>query len=113
MKIFDLPYLDRASLVGYQLDVRAQKRFEWRFRFPTLVAALLIFGSPLAFFLQKIPQLLTIQLVIVGFALMFASMLRMFKSMPIGAAGRPMKKYWSRHPKAGNTKTIYVHLRGA
>jgi hypothetical protein len=73
-----------------------------------LVAAILIFGSPLAFVLHKIPQLLTGQLVFLGFVLMFVSMFWMFKSTPTGAAGRPMKKYWNSHPKTGNTEAIYV-----
>ncbi len=108
MKFFDLPYIDPASLVGYQEDAQAKKRFESRFRLPSLVGALLVFGSPLASFFQKISHQWTFTLVILGFAILFATLAWMFKSTPISTHGRPMKKYWNRAPKAGNNEAVYV-----
>lgn len=108
MKLFDLPPLDPATLAGYEIDTKARKRFEWRFRFPGLVGAVLIFGTPAAYFLHKIPQERVGQATALGFAILIGTMFRMFKSTPISSSGRPMKKYWNSHPKPGNNEAIYV-----
>jgi hypothetical protein len=108
MKTFELSHLDPASLASYQEDLKAQKRFDRRFRPPTLVGALLVFGSPFASVFHKIPHHWTTALIVLGFVILLASTIWMFKSTPISSSGRPMKKYWCSSPKSGNTEVIYV-----
>ncbi|MGL5019540.1 MAG: hypothetical protein ACRDBP_15505 [Luteolibacter sp.] len=108
MKFFHLPPLDPATLVGYQVDEKAKKRFESKFRLPSLVGILLLFGSPLASVFGKISTEETLSLVALGFVILFASMAWMFKSSPIGSSGRPMKKYWNSSAKRGSREAVYV-----
>ncbi len=108
MKFFHLPPLDPATLVGFQEDLKAQKRFESRFRLPSFVGILLIFGGPFASVLGKISTQETLSLVALGFAIMFASLGWMFKSRPLSCTGRPMKKYWNSSAKDGNHEAVYV-----
>lgn len=108
MKVLELPYLDPASLIDYHEDAKALKRFESRFRLPSLVGILLLFGAPVAYMIHEIPKDWLFPSVGLGFAILIGTMFWMFKSTPISSHGRPMKKYWSSHPKAGNTEAIYV-----
>ncbi len=108
MKFFDLPRLDPATLVGYREDREAWKRFERRFRLPSLVGVLLVFGAPIASAMHKISANWVFILVMAGFIIVAASLVWMFKSVPISSCGRPMKKYWNSAPKPGNTEAIYV-----
>jgi len=108
MKIFELPNLDPANLVGYEEDKKAGKRFEGRFRLSSLAGILFIFGAPAAYMMHKIPVNWVGPSMALGFVILFGTMFWMFKSTPISTHGRPMKKYWSSHPKAGNTEAIYV-----
>lgn len=108
MKIFELPYLDPANLAGYEEDRKAAKRFERRFRLPSLPGILLIFGTPVAYYMRKIPVDWVFPSIGLGFVILIGTMTWMFKSTPISSNGRPMKKYWSSKPKAGNTEAIYV-----
>lgn len=108
MKVFELPYLDPASLIGYQEDAKARKRFEVRFRLPSLVGILILFGAPVAYMMHKIPKEWVFSSVGLGFAILIGTMFWMFKSTPTSSHGRPMKKYWNSHPEAGNTEAVYV-----
>jgi hypothetical protein len=108
MKTLELSHLDPTSLASYQEDPKAQKRFDRRFRPPTLVGALLVFGSPFASVFHQTSHQWTTALIVLGFVILLASMIWMFNSSPTSRSGRPMKKYWSSTPKSGNTEVIYV-----
>jgi len=108
LKIFELPKLDPANLTGYHEDKAALKRFEWRFRFPTLVGALVLFGGPLATIIFKMPHAWVAVLLLAGFFIIVLTLLLMFKSAAISRSGHPMKMYWSSAPKPGNHEALYV-----
>lgn len=108
LKIFDLPRLDPASLVGYREDKAAWKRFEWRFRLPSLIGILMVFGGALAAMMGKIEKPTVFILVVVGFLIIILTLLWMFKATAYSESGHPMKMYWSTHPKPGNLEALYV-----
>lgn len=108
VKFLDLPHLDPASLVNYREDREALKRFERRFRLPSLAGVLLVFGAPIAHFMHRISGNWLFILIMSGFLIIGANLLWMFRSTPISTCGRPMRKYWNSAPKPGNNEVIYV-----
>ena len=108
MKAFELPTLDPASLVGFHEDKLAWKRFERRFRLPSFIGVILVFGAPAAHMLHKIPKNWVVAPMACGIALGALSLFWAFKSTPLSSSGRPMKKYWNAAPKPGNSEIIYV-----
>lgn len=108
MKVFELPYLDPATLVGFEEDKKAGKRFEVRFRPLSGVGILLIFGAPVADMFDKIPKDWLAPSIVLGFAILIGTLFWMFKSAPVSSFGRPMTKYWNSNPKPGNHEVVYV-----
>jgi hypothetical protein len=108
LKIFELPRMDPASLTGYREDKAASKRFEWRFRLPSLIGILMIFGGAAAAMMGKIDKPTVFVLLIAGFLIIFLTLFWMFKATAYSESGHPMTMYWSSQPKPGNLEALYV-----
>ncbi len=58
--------------------------------------------------LRKISEDQMVVPLFAGFVLLLGVMFWMFRTEPVSASGRPMKRYWNSHPKPGYKEVIYV-----